>query len=373
MAQILLREDLAMVCEALRQQHLHDRPNAYLSSLTPEPTHQPETIIATVASVHHGFQGLILNTICSFLSPQDMLNPVQSCKGFSDDVVETLYRQHHSSAIFWACTRDTILPLTNCLRFNIPLDQHLDISRDIPFSVDSTPTAPVVLSKPSPLILALASSRLRAAEFLIEQRAAVNLPEGAPDNDDDTTSFLQSSRWYPIHFAVLLTQSFERADDALWILEKLLDHGASANQKTLEAGPFGISRTPLAQVMSSAAPLEALELLLAHGADPLTMLAWAGRGHRATRLLDILLQSGARQRRAAGGRGTGPSHGKVHLAPTGNAVQLYLQSTLGVHDDGTESATVVTDLTKDREMEMQTVLDSSRTVTYEVGTGTSSD
>ncbi|KAK7961683.1 uncharacterized protein PG986_002508 [Apiospora aurea] len=283
-----------------------------------------------------------------------MLNLAQTCKGFSGDVVETLYRQHRSSAILWACTRDKVSPLMNCVRFNIPLDQHLDVSRYRRSSYNFAPTAPVILSKPTPLILALASSRLRAAEFLIEQGAA-------------------SSRWYPIHFAVLLTQSPEREDDALRILKKLLDHGASANQKTLEARPLAIPRTPLAQVMPSTAPLEAMDLLLKHGADPLTMLAWVGRGHRATRLLDILLQSGARQRRAAGSRGTGLLMAKctslLLQMPCNYTFSRLLESMV------TELSLLQVShiLRKIGEMEMQAASDSSRAATCEVGTGTSSD
>ncbi|KAK8017012.1 hypothetical protein PG993_015201 [Apiospora rasikravindrae] len=191
------------------------------------------------------FQGLILDTFCSFLGPQDILNLAQTCTRFSDNVVETLYRQHHSSAIVWACTRDTFHPLINCLRFNIPLERHLDTSQGRTFN---SATTAVVLLKPTPLILALARGRLRAAEFLIDQGADVNMPEGAPDDGGDA-SFLPSFRWYPIHFAVLLTQSPERAADALLVLRKLLNHGASVNQKTLEARPFAIPRTPLSQVM----------------------------------------------------------------------------------------------------------------------------
>lgn len=193
-------------------------------------------------------RGLILDMICKYLRPQDVLNLAQTCMSLSYEAIETLYRQHTYRAIRWACTHGTLSPLVNCLRFRVSLDQYLDPSRDTSFGCNSAAnTAAAVLSRPTtPLILALAWGRCDVAEYLIGCGANVHLPEGAIDDSD---TFLQYPRWFPIHFAVLQTQSPDRAKSAIRVLKRLLDSGASAGQQTLEASPFTTTLTPLAQVM----------------------------------------------------------------------------------------------------------------------------
>ncbi|KAK7987068.1 hypothetical protein PG988_002056 [Apiospora saccharicola] len=178
-----------------------------------------------------------------------MLSLAQTCKSLSDDVVETLYQLHSYDAIRWACTRGTLYPLRNCLRFNLSFNQYLDVSpQDEPFDYSmAVNTAAVVLFGPTPLILALAHGRFEVAEYLIENGALVNMPEGGLDSDHRFLPY--SSRWFPIHFALLQTQSTDRAEGAWRVLKKLLDCGASPNQQALDSRPFAVPRTPLAQVM----------------------------------------------------------------------------------------------------------------------------
>ncbi|KAK8064459.1 hypothetical protein PG994_007097 [Apiospora phragmitis] len=196
MDQLLLlpAEDLFTVSETLHRQN-HYRQRGSHTSLVPEQQQQPTTSTTATASMRQVFHGLVLDMICSYLSPQDMVNLARACTVLSDNVLETLYRQNRCSAIRWACTRGTLHPLMNCLRFDIPLDRHLDVSQDRSFSCTSAAAATaVVLFKPTPLILALASGRVYVAEFLIEQGAGVNLPEGIIAVDDnDGHHFFPSS------------------------------------------------------------------------------------------------------------------------------------------------------------------------------------
>lgn len=258
--------------------------------------------------------------ICNHLRSHDMLNLAQTCKTLSNEALEALYQQHSYYAIRWACMRGTIYPLRNCLRFNIPLNQYLDVSQDRSYDYSFVANTTAVV---------LAMGRFDVAEYLIEKGANVNLPEG-PLEDNDT--FLQSSRWFPIHFALLQSQSTDRAKSAIRVLKKLLHCGAPANQQTREASPFTTTRTPLAQVMyvlllspsqdklipyphlsvrrarrtnislflvvrSSNAPLEALQLLIVYGADLLTMITTRVSSSKGRDILvDILLRQGADQR-----------------------------------------------------------------------------
>ncbi|KAK7994499.1 hypothetical protein PG991_016087 [Apiospora marii] len=240
--------------------------------------------------------------ICNYLRPQDVLNLAQTCKSLSDNAIETLYRQHAYRAIHWACTHGTLSPLASWLRFHVHIDHYLDVSREESFGCNSAAnTAAVVLCRPTPLILALAWGRFDVAEYLILSGANVNLPEGG--GFDDNKRLFQPSRWFPIHFAVLQAQSPDRARSAIRVLKRLLDGGASANQQTLEGSPSTTTLTPLAQVMSSNAPLEALQLLLVYGADPLTMIttrvSWSNDG---SLLIETLLRKCTNQRGGLSGR-----------------------------------------------------------------------
>ncbi|KAK8850921.1 hypothetical protein PGQ11_013400 [Apiospora arundinis] len=193
------------------------------TQLPPAPEqHQPST---TTMSSRPGkiFHGRILEVVCSSLTPHDVWNLGLTCKQFGD----------------------------------------------------CAPIAAAVVLRPTPLTLALSRSYHGVAAYLIEQGADVNLPEGLLEGDGEDESFvriLQPSRWYPIHFAVLLTRDPERREDGLRVLQKLLDSGASPNQRTMETNPLVQPNFPLSQVMSFGMPAHALELLLDYGADPLTLV-----------------------------------------------------------------------------------------------------
>ncbi|KAK6860698.1 hypothetical protein PG995_004334 [Apiospora arundinis] len=250
------------------------------TQLPPAPEqNQPST--ATMSSRPGKiFHGRILEVVCSSLTPHDVWNLGLTCKVLLKTAVATL---SHDRALLLACTTGKLRPLRRARELDASsssssssppsLDRYLDVS-ELQFG-DCAPIAAAVVLRPTPLTLALSRSYHGVAAYLIEQGADVNLPEGLLEGDGEDESFvriLQPSRWYPIHFAVLLTRDPERREDGLRVLRKLLDSGASPNQQTMETNPLVQPNFPLSQVMSFGMPPHTLELLLDYGADPLTLV-----------------------------------------------------------------------------------------------------
>lgn len=168
-----------------------------------------------------------------------------TCKVLLKSVDESL---SHDSALLLACNQGTLCPLEEQRKSgSFSLDRYLDIIQ-IRFG-DSSIGTPYLL-RPTPLTLALSRGHLSVAEYLIEQGADVNLPEDVSKvADDKSANPRRPLKWFPIHFASLLSRDLNREGDAVRVLEKLLARDASPDQQMIGWSPASHANTPLLQLL----------------------------------------------------------------------------------------------------------------------------
>ncbi|KAK8133184.1 hypothetical protein PG999_001357 [Apiospora kogelbergensis] len=197
-----------------------------------------------------------------------------TCKVLLKSVDESL---SHDSALLLACNQGTLYPLEEQRKSgSFSLDRYLDIIQ-IRFG-DSSIGTPYLL-RPTPLTLALSRGHLSVAEYLIEQGADVNLPEDVSKvADDKSANPRRPLKWFPIHFASLLSRDLNREGDAVRVLEKLLARDASPDQQMIGWSPSSHANTPLLQLLegcSNRVSLDALKTLLRHGAGLSRLDVWS--------------------------------------------------------------------------------------------------
>ncbi|KAK8103509.1 uncharacterized protein PG998_010542 [Apiospora kogelbergensis] len=170
----------------------------------------------------------ILDMAINPSAPQVFQNSGLTCKVVLKSDVENL---SHDNDLLLACDEGTLRPL-RVARISNPssLNRHLYIPQMTLGGL--FPVAAAFLLRPTPLTLALSRGHLDVAEYLIEQGAAINMPEGILEGAGGKGSiYHQFLRWFPIHFVSLLSRDREHEGGAVRLLKILLARGASLTRR----------------------------------------------------------------------------------------------------------------------------------------------